>query len=109
MLDIEATDGTSSSELNHKIKEWLLKVEEHYKVQPILYTNIYFYNKYLRGNFDAYPLWIAHYLQPDKPRIDIKWAFWQHSESGRVNGIRTAVDFNVFSGDSTQFKNLLIQ
>jgi lysozyme len=109
VLDIEATDGTSSSELNHKIKEWLLKVEEHYKVQPILYTNIYFYNKYLRGNFDAYPLWIAHYLQPDKPRIDIKWAFWQHSESGRVNGIRTAVDFNVFSGDSTQFKNLLIQ
>ena len=109
VLDIEATGGTSASELKHKIKEWLQKVEEHYKVRPILYTNIYFYNKYLRGNFDAYPLWIAHYLQPDKPRIDIKWAFWQHSESGRVNGIRTAVDFNVFSGDSTQFKNMLIQ
>ena len=109
VLDIEATGGTSANELKYKIKEWLQKVEEHYKVRPILYTNIYFYNKYLRGNFDAYPLWIAHYLQPDKPRIDIKWAFWQHSESGRVNGIRTAVDFNVFSGDSTQFKNLLIQ
>ncbi len=109
VLDIEATDGASASELKQRVKEWLLKVEEHYKVRPILYTNIYFYNKYLRGNFDAYPLWIAHYLQPDKPRIDIKWAFWQHSESGRVNGIRTAVDFNVFSGDSTQFKHLLIQ
>ncbi len=109
VLDIEATDGASANELKHNVKEWLQKVEEHYKVRPIIYSNIYFYNKYLRGNFAEYPLWIAHYLQPDKPRIDIDWVFWQHSESGRVNGIRTAVDFNVFSGDSTQFKNLLIQ
>ena len=63
----------------------------------------------LKTNFDNYPVWIAHYLQPARPRIDHQWLFWQHSEKGRVNGIREPVDFNVFAGDSTTFKRLLIQ
>jgi lysozyme len=33
----------------------------------------------------------------------------QHSEKGRVNGITTPVDFNVFSGDSLAFKELLLK
>ena len=109
VLDIENTYGESLISMQQKIKDWLQKVEAYYKVKPIIYTNISFYNNYLRGSFDQYPLWIAHYLQPGKPRIDIKWAFWQHSERGHVNGIKNMVDFNVFSGDSAEFKNLLIK
>ncbi len=109
VLDIENTYGESLISMQQKIKDWLQKVEAYYKVTPIIYTNISFYNNYLRGSFDQYPLWIAHYLQPGKPRIDIKWAFWQHSERGYVNGIKNMVDFNVFSGDSAEFKNLLIK
>jgi lysozyme len=47
-------------------------------------------------------------LQPEKPRIENTWTFWQHSEKGRVDGIRAPVDFNIFNGDSADFKNLLI-
>ena len=94
--------------MQQQIKEWLDAVENYYHIKPIIYTNIGFYNKYLKGIFDDYPLWIAHYLQTDKPRID-KWIFWQHSEGGRVDGIRTPVDFNVFAGDSLEFRNLLIK
>ena len=65
-------------------------------------------NEYLKEIFDDHPFWIAHYLQPDKPGID-NWMFWQHSESGRVDGIKTPVDFNVFAGDSVDFNNLLIR
>ncbi len=108
VLDVEERYGATVIEMQQKINEWLQKVEEHYKVKPIIYTNISFYNTYLRGSFDKYPLWIAHYLQADKPRINIKWAFWQHSERGRVNGIKTPVDFNVFAGDSAEFQNLLL-
>ena len=84
-------------------------VEKQYGVKPLIYTNIDFYKNYLQNGFDNYPIWIAHYLQPVKPRIERKWSFWQHNESGRVNGIKTPVDFNVFSGDSLDFKNFLIQ
>ena len=83
-------------------------MEYNYHVKPIIYTYLDFYERYLKGYFDNYPLWVAHYLQPHKPRIKRDWAFWQHSESGRVNGILSKVDFNVFNGDSTEFRALLV-
>lgn len=109
VLDIEKTFGVPTNEIKKEVAEWLETVQKYYGVQPIIYTNIDFYGRYLQNDFDNYPVWIAHYLQPVKPRIDHKWVFWQHSESGRVNGIKAPVDFNVFSGDSTDFKNFLIQ
>ncbi len=109
VLDIEETYGTSKIDMQKNIKDWLEKIEDEYRVKPIIYSNIHFYNTYLKDAFDDYPFWIAHYLQPGKPRLDRNWAFWQHSESGHVNGIKTLVDFNVFSGDSVAFKNLLIR
>ena len=90
------------------VKAWLKAVEAHYGVRPIIYTHVQFYNHYLRGHFEDYPLWIAHYLQPRAPRIGRSWHFWQHSERGKVNGISSRVDFNVFRGDTLTFKSLLI-
>lgn len=74
----------------------------------MIYTNIDFYEHYFQTGFEEYPLWIAHYLQPEKPRIEKSWIFWQHSEKGRVDGISAPVDFNVFYGDSSDFNNFLI-
>ena len=108
VLDVEQANNIDREKLNQELIEWLQTVENFYQVKPIIYTNIDFYKKYLRRDFDDYPIWIAHYLQPDKPRIDHPWLFWQHSERGRVNGIKTLVDFNVFCGDSTEFQNLLL-
>jgi lysozyme len=51
---------------------------------------------------------VAHYLKRDKPRIGRSWAFWQYSETGNVNGILSRVDFNVFNGDSADFRKMLI-
>jgi lysozyme len=108
VLDVEEAMGLNSSQIRERVLSWLRLVEQHYGVRPILYTNIDFYQKHLAGALDRYPLWIAHYLHPNKPRIRRDWLFWQHSERGRVNGIRTRVDFNVFNGDSSDFSRLLI-
>lgn len=109
VLDIEQTNGASVADLQQRAKDWLVMVEKEYKVKPVIYTNVDFYENFLAGKFDEYPLWVAHYLVQDKPRIKRSWIFWQHNESGRVNGIDAFVDFNVFSGDSTDFKNLLVK
>ena len=109
VLDVEETYGVSPQKLRQRALEWLQTVEEYYKVKPILYTNVDFYKLYLKDQFDGYPLWVAHYLQKEGPRIYRDWAFWQHSESGRVSGIAAYVDFNVFNGDSTAFSNLLVK
>ena len=108
VLDVEQAYGVSGDKLRAEVKSFLDRLETHYGVRPIIYTNVDFYNSYLKDYFDEYPLWVAHYLRKDRPRIARNWAFWQHSESGSVNGISTRVDFNVFNGDSSDFRDLLI-
>ncbi|MFT3949827.1 MAG: GH25 family lysozyme [Agriterribacter sp.] len=109
VLDVEQLYGVKPKDLRIRVKEWLTTIETYYKVKPIIYTNVDFYDHYLGEEFDEYPLWVAHYLQPQKPRIKRIWTFWQHSETGRVNGIINKVDFNVFNGDSLAFQQLLLQ
>ena len=109
VLDIEQMNGTSAMELKKEAKKWLEAVEYYYQVKPIIYTNVDFYERNLGREFDAYPLWAAHYDQEGEPRIRRSWAFWQHSDEGRVNGIASRVDFNVFNGDSLEFKNFLLR
>jgi lysozyme len=109
VLDIEQLNGTSAAQLKREAKEWLEIVEAHYGVKPLIYTNVDFYNRFLGTDFDEYPLWVAHYYQPEQPRISRGWLFWQHSDRGRVNGIVSPVDFNVFNGDSAAFRQVLLQ
>lgn len=109
VLDIEQSNGASVEDIQRRVRDWLVMVEQQYKARPIIYTYVDFYEKYLAGKFDDYPLWVAHYLIQGKPRIQHKWVFWQHNEKGRVNGISSYVDFNVFNGDSTEFNDLLLK
>ena len=108
VLDIEKGWNVPVDKLQKEIQAWLDAMEQAYGVKPIIYTYVTFYEKFLKGKFDDYPLWIAHYYQPEHPRIARAWHFWQHSEEGHVNGIYSKVDFNVFSGDSAAFRALLV-
>ncbi|MBS1758549.1 MAG: glycoside hydrolase family 25 protein [Bacteroidetes bacterium] len=109
VLDIEQLNGATPANLKKEAKRWLDSIENYYDVRPIIYTNVDFYNHYLGAEFDKYPLWVAHYYQPQQPRINRDWLFWQHNDAGRVNGIGHPVDFNVFNGDSLAFKDLLVK
>lgn len=109
VLDIEVAGTVSKAILQQRLLVWLTAVEKQYGIKPIIYTGADFYEKNLAGKFDAYPLWVAHYLVKDKPRVQRNWSFWQHSESGHVNGINGYVDFNVFNGDSSDFEQILLK
>lgn len=108
VLDIEQMGNVSTIQLQQRVNDWLTVIEAFYKTKPIIYTGAVFYEQHLAGKFDEYPLWVAHYLVKDKPRVKRQWQFWQHNEAGHVNGITTFVDFNVFNGDSTNFNTLLL-
>lgn len=108
VLDVEQRNGVSKAQLQKEVKKWLQTVEGYYRVKPIIYTNVDFYKQYLGSEFDDYPLWVAHYYQMEQPRITRDWVFWQHNDQGNVNGITSKVDFNVFGGDSVEFKMLLV-
>jgi len=108
VLDIERSNGKSKKVITEGVRKWCEQIENHYGVKPIIYTSPGFYNKYLAGSFDDYPLWIAHYYE-DLPDIHHRpWHFWQHTDKARINGIAGMVDMNVFNGDPDDLQKLII-
>jgi lysozyme len=109
VLDVEELYGVRPDSMRSRVAAWLTAVQKAYNVKPVIYTNVSFYKNFLGHQFDDYPLWVAHYFVQQQPGISEGWKFWQHNATGKVNGIKTRVDFNVFSGDTTLFNQLLIQ
>lgn len=110
VVDVEELNGVAASEMRKQLKDFVAHVERKTSVRPIIYTGLSFYKDYLKGHFDDYPLWIAHYHQPKlKVGTDTKWHFWQHSDQARITGINHIVDFNAFNGDSLAFDQILIK
>jgi lysozyme len=110
VLDIETLDGVSREELTAGVRAWLDLAEIKYGVKPVIYTSLKFYYRYLAGQFDDYPFWIARY-GTKKPAVGpgLKLAFWQYGNRGRVPGISGKVDLNIFIGDEAAFNAMLIK
>jgi lysozyme len=107
VLDVEVTNHQSDEEIRAGVQLWLDMVEAEYNLKPIIYTNYAFYEEHLAGYFDDYPLWIAHY-SPDKSHrlANHKWAFWQHTETGKLKGVKGNLDLNVFNGTMEDLYNM---
>jgi lysozyme len=94
VLDIEWMPSyTTPERLRPDLHVWLNKVKGQYGVQPIIYTNVSYYQDYLKGHFPGYKFWIAHYSTT--PRLDQHAHFWQFSDKGIARGItQNVVDLN---------------
>ena len=109
VLDVEhKPKKQSDEEFKASVLEGLDIVERHYGVKPIIYTYYKFKTRYLNDPiFDDYPYWIAHYYV-DKVEYDGPWKFWQHTDVGRLPGIKGDVDFNIYNGSFYDLRKLTI-
>lgn len=101
VLDIETTGGWSSEEVVREIQGWLSLVQQRTLRIPILYTNRGFWDGLRTLQFSGYPLWVAEYgaaAPSPLPAGWQQWSFWQHSQTGRIQGIQGDVDLNLFRG-----------
>ncbi len=94
-----------------QLRELLDALEERYGAKPVIYTTYTVYNRYIRNEFDAYPLWIRNVYYPP---LDIgrRWDFWQYSDTGAIGGTsgeERYVDLNVFRGSREELEELLIK
>ena len=90
-----------------EVRQWLHIVEKARGVRPILYISQAFVRKYMSAAPDLihdYNIWIARYGEY-KPELNL--VFWQLSPDGRVRGIRTEVDINVFNGFQEEWERFL--
>ncbi len=110
VLDIERKpEGQSVEDFQVDVLTWLHAVEDRYHVKPIIYTYYKFRDMYLSAPvFDDYPYWIAHYYV-DKVEYKGEWKFWQHTDAGRLPGIKGRVDFNIYNGSFYDLQKLCIE
>lgn len=109
VLDVEhKPKSQSDEEFKNSVLKWLHLVEKHYQVKPIIYTYFKFKTRYLSDPvFDEYPYWIAHYYV-DSLEYQGPWKFWQHTDVGRLPGIKGNVDFNIYNGSYYDLRQMTI-
>lgn len=114
-IDLE-TAGLGREGLNQAVQVFLHELESLTGRRGMIYTSPGFWNTYLpvpvlsgnrllRSNVDwavAHPLWLAHYTTgwPSQVYPWAGWTFWQYSSGGRIGGIRTRVDLDLFNGSA---------
>lgn len=109
VLDVEKMGNLTPQQLRRDVKTWLDMVEARYHVKPIIYTGYKFKMDYLNDSiFQPYPYWIAHYYV-EKLAYKGPWVMWQHTDCGRVSGIRGQVDCNIFNGSVQDLMEFLLK
>ena len=103
-----------------RLKRLLVELEKHYMVTPIIYSNLDFYKRYLKDEFETYTFWLADYTKTPPPGLYIERddhpkppppkrpfvSIWQFTDRGSVPGIVGDVDLNYMpkaSMDAIQF------
>ena len=109
VLDIEVSEGKSASQLESWIEEFTSELKHLTNRTPMIYTYKYFWMGEMNNSqkFSNMPLWLAAY-QDEAPDPVGGWqnlSFWQRSGSGKVAGIPTDVDMNLFNGSKQQLES----
>lgn len=108
-LDIEVDEGKSAAQLEQWIEEFTSELKRLTGRTPMIYTYKYFWMGQMNNSqkFSDMPLWLAAY-QDQAPEAVGGWkklSFWQRSGSGKVAGIPTDVDMNLFNGSKQQLQS----
>ena len=105
--DSNCMNQFSREQLLKEIKVMHDLLFKHYEKQPIFYVSKAFYNIVLAGEFQNTPLWVREYQSEPQLKNNPPWLFWQHTSKGKINGISTAVDLNVFYGNQKDWEKFL--
>ena len=118
MLDLEVSNGLSSSELETWVAAFLDRVYARTGLRAGIYVSPDFWRSYLADTsaiaahgYGA--LWIAHWTTAASPSVPASnwdgqgWTIWQYSDRASVAGISRPADVDRFSG--SDLARLMIQ
>jgi lysozyme len=121
-VDIE-TAGLTRTGFNQALRVFLEEVYRLTGRTAMIYVSPGFWNSYLpvpvlssyklvNSGVDwaaEHPLWVAHYTSgwPYQVYPWVGWAFWQYSSAGKIAGVKTRVDLNLFSGNAAELSSLV--
>jgi lysozyme len=109
ILDIESFPKNQPMDsLKAGLRRWLTKVDQHYGIKPIIYTNERYYEDFLKDDFSDFQFWIANYNFFAETMQD-DWLFWQFTEKATIDGIEGNVDVNLYNGTPKMLHYLIKQ
>jgi lysozyme len=120
-IDLE-TAGTTKTAINTAVRSFMEEVRRQAGRPGLLYTSPGFWGTYLPAPVLSlnrlkpadvewaadYPLWLAHYTTgwPSQVYPWAGWTFWQYSSYGKVKGLPTRADMNLFNGSEADLAAL---
>ena len=90
--------------LASELHSFLEEVERGTGCTPVLYVTQDFYGAYVAGRIAGYPLWVRNIFRTPRLHEDADWVLWQFANRGRMPGVRTFIDLNVYSGSAAEFR-----
>lgn len=93
------TKRPDGAHVRREAKRFLDMLEAHYGRRPILYTTVDFYQQTGIGRLQGTEFWLRSVAgHPAQVYPGAGWSFWQYSGTGKVPGIASGVDLNLFRG-----------
>lgn len=83
-----------------ELSVFLDALEKEYGVEPLIYTRPAIYEKYIRGSFDGYKIWMSSPFAPLKWNYKGDWYIWQYLTRGILEGYSGGekyIDLNVLN------------
>ncbi|MEQ1770082.1 MAG: GH25 family lysozyme [Devosia sp.] len=97
------------ADILEKVRVMLAAMEEHTGKLPIIYTDMTFHRDILEGEHFDNAFWLrSTAAEPQERYARRQWMFWQWTQTGTVNGVRTEVDRNAFYGDMNDWTVFLL-
>ena len=109
-VDLEFGGNCSKTPERHALQRdlavWLDAVEQAIGARPVIYVTGEAYEAFLAGSDIEHPIWIRDIWAEPRLPDGARWAFWQFANRGRIPGIDTFVDLNVFAGSRASLAEL---
>ena len=93
----------SPAEFRQELELFLKTVETAWGCRLVLYVTEEFYAAYVDGHFEDNPLWVRDIFGRPTLSAGRQWRIWQYANRGRLPGVTTYTDLNVFNGTPSDF------
>jgi lysozyme len=95
----------AQQEFMRELHTFLEQVERVTGCTPVLYVTQDFYRPYVAGRIEGYPLWVRNIYTTPRLLEGADWLLWQHANHGRMPGVGTFIDLNVYRGSAAAFRD----
>ncbi|PKM52732.1 MAG: glycoside hydrolase [Firmicutes bacterium HGW-Firmicutes-7] len=106
VIDLEVNKRENKEMVVKNLEVMIDRLEEIYGKKPIIYVTYDTYNAFVKGSFQECDIWIRDIMKLPRLEDEQKWVFWQYCNRGRIEGIDTYVDINVFHGTEKELIEL---